>query len=460
MADATERIMRMNLDTTLHRPIGLLMLAILCSGCSETRFQAATGSGIVRGVNGSVDSSDVIFRNEEISLGQLAYKSASGGREWDNLSYTFNFDMSLPNADPIRLASAPVDVVDGMDYTILVAGRTADPSALVWERPIRDWEGTETELEIGFGHANSTLGPVDVYFLDSGMQPVLGGEAGTVDFGDYIVDAEYPAGDYQIFVTAPNDPATLLYSSSTVTLGGGDSYIGMFLDADPSITGPVSMRIVSTNGTTVEVSDSRFPPTIQFVNAAFGNGNIDVVVDDDYANPLVSDLPFGTLSADVDAPTVISTFAYAATGTTTPFLEQDTLVFLGSRSMVVVAGELGSEGTLQLPSDRRGIDTVGRYRFTHASFNAQSVDLYFLDAGETVDTRPPNLFLVPFGSDSGVSAQFVQTFDVVVTPNGEDTIIAGPVSVAFDTNDVVEIILLDTVDPNVGELLIFSNIVP
>lgn len=437
----------------------MLLATAAMLGCTETRFEDATGKGIIHGINGVVDAADAIFLIEEFSLGQIPYKSATAPAEYDNLSYTFNFDLPIPLEDDRRIARLSVDVVEDTDYTFVLAGPSTSAAEIVlWERPVREWAGTETVVEVGFGHVNNTLGAVDVYFAPPGTPPAAGNAVGALDFGEHIVDSEFAAGDYELILTARDDPSTIVYSSTTVSLGAADSYTFAVFDADPSITATVSVRLISLGGTTFEISDSRFPPTAQFVHAGFGSGNIDIVVDGDFANPLVTNLAFGAVSGDVDVPIGSSTFAYVPTGNTMPLVEAQASFAGGSRSMIVVQGEAGSLSTLQLPSVRRGLSTVSRLQFTNASFNATSVDYYSTDPGVSVDDALPSLVDVSFGLSTGILSQFPKDAEITVTANGDKTPLAGPVAVSFATGEVTEIVLLDTADPNASELLIFSNL--
>ena len=49
---------------------------------------------------------------------------------------------------------------------------------------------------------------------------------------------------------------------------------------------------------------------------------------------------------------------------------------------------------------------------------------------------------------------------MTVTIAGETTVVAGPLMLDLANGDIVEIILLDTVDPAIGELFEFSNVSP
>jgi hypothetical protein len=442
----------------IYATVLLLLASIVLAGCGETAFEQATGKSQIRGINGLVETADVIFLIEETPISELSYKTATSQREYDNLSYTFSFDLPFPSSR--RLASRTIDAIEDIEYTFIVAGPAANPEMILWERPAPDWTGTETVFDIGAGHVSNSVGEVDVYFAAPGTIPVLGDALGSLDFGGRIADRPLDGGEYEVVLTAKDDPANILFTSSTLILAPASSYTIVVFDADPSITAPVSVRLIDQSGSSLELGDVNFPPTAQFVNAAFGSGNLDVVADGDFVNRLVVDLPFGGVSPDVDIEQGPLTYSYLPTGSTTPLLDADLTVLRGTRSMVVIAGEVGDLQTIQLGSDRRGFSTLGRYRLTNASFNSQDIDFYFLEPGTTVDDRLPNIFGLEFADATNVAPQIARDFDLVVTTSGEKTILAGPEALTLNANDMVEIILLDTVDPNVAELLIFSNTNP
>lgn len=447
----------------MYRSIVTALLAITAlavAGCAETEREEATGKVQIRGVNGIVDSADALFLIEETTINQLTYKSSTAQREFDNLSYTFNYDLPVPLNPNRRLASQFVDVVEDNEYTFVLAGDIDTPQIVLWERPNPVWDGTETVFDIGAGHVNTTIGDVDVYFLPDGTPPALGNALGSVDFSERTADREEPAGDYVITLTARDDPSTVLFQSFPLVLAGATSYTIMLFDADPSITSPISVRLVDLAGTSLEVGDVNFPATAQFVNAAFGSGNVDVVADGDFDNRLLVDLPFGIVSDDLDIEQGPVTYSYTPTGSTMSLLDVDLTVLRGTRSMIVLLGEAGNLGALALGSDRRGFSTVARYRVTNASFNAEDIDVYFNTPGESIDNRPPNIFALGFSAATDMVPQFGEDFELIITRRGEKTPLAGPEPITFNVNDVIEIVVLDSADPNVSELLIFNNNAP
>ena len=49
------------------------LACLLTAGCTETRFEEASGEGSVRGINAIVELNDVTFRIEEFGLGVVPF---------------------------------------------------------------------------------------------------------------------------------------------------------------------------------------------------------------------------------------------------------------------------------------------------------------------------------------------------------------------------------------------------
>ena len=442
------------------RAVSALTLLLLAAGCTETRFTEATGEGTVRGINAVVELDTVTFRIEEFALGGVPFKGSSATVPYDNLSYTFNFDLGVPGESEIRrLASRSVDVVDQQDYTFVLTGDATSQQIVLWERTQRDWVGDEGVFEVIVGHLNTTLAAVDVYLVQTTQVVDPTTLVGTVSFGEQLDAYEAPAGEYQVIVTTQGQPTDILFQSIPVTILGGQTYIAAAFDADPSITGPASLRLINQGGTAIEVPDDRFPGTAQFVNASLGLGNIDVAIDGDFTNLAVTDLEYGEVSPDVDAPSTLTPFTYVPTGNTMPLLEEDTVVPRGSRDMIILSGPPDGLVTIQLESPRRGFSTSTQFRLVSTTTNVDVLDLYLLEPGTDINTVFPTIFGVTRGFNR-ITTTAPGELELTITRLGEKTPLATPEIISLNTNDFVEIILLDDVDPNAVRTLVYSNINP
>ena len=88
-------------------------------GCgSGSSLPEATGKGVIRMINAIPTSPEIGFLIEERALDSVPYKSNSSPGRWDDLSYTFNFEISRPlQTENTRIASRPLDVIRDVEYT-------------------------------------------------------------------------------------------------------------------------------------------------------------------------------------------------------------------------------------------------------------------------------------------------------------------------------------------------------
>lgn len=438
----------------------LAFTLLTSAACTDTQFPEATGDGLVRGINGIVNADDTIFSIEEQELAQLGYKDVSNIQEYDNLTYTFNFDLPIIDAPDRRIAQRFLDLVEDIEYTFVLAGTVDNAQVVLWERPEPQWDGTETTFDVGAGHVSTTAGAVDVYLTAPRTLPVLGEALGTLAFGEQLADTQRTEGDFQLYLTAPGNPDDVLFRSATFPISGADTYTIAIFDAEQTVTGNVSVRFINSAGAAAELADERFPPTTQFVHAAFGTGDVDIVAAGDFANPLVSGLGVGQVSADVPISPVTTTYTFAPTGNTMALLDRDLGAAPGTRTMLVLLGPVGDLRAAAALSERRGLSTVGQLRVTHASNNSGALDVYLTEPGSGIADGLPSIIGLPFGQISGIVRQLPNTYDLTVTLNEEETPLAGPLTVTLDSDDFLEVVILDTADPNVVDFLTFSNVTP
>ena len=108
---------------------------------------------------------------------------------------------------------------------------------------------------------------------------------------------------------------------------------------------------------------------------------------------------------------------------------------------------------------RRGISTVAQLRLINAVTNIDSIDIYIREPGTDIEGVLPNAFNIVFGFNS-VIQQLDGDYEVTITANGSTTPLATPVPLSLSTNQVVELVVLDAVDPNAVDVLIFDNATP
>jgi len=435
------------------------LAAAILGGCAETSLPEATGKGTINMINAMPASPSVTFLIEERILGSVGYKIALGGQSFDDLTYNFNFQFTFAgDAAPTRLVTEFLDVVADTEYTFVLTGSITAPVVTLWERPDRDWSGTETVFAAGIAHLSPALGDVDVYFAPTGTAPVLGEERAKLSFGERLPEIDLENGEYELLITARDDPAVILYQSHPVIYIARFSYTLAIFDADPSITGNISVRSISDLGLSSELPDANFMPTLRTVHAAFGTENIDIYRDDNFTTPIISNLGFGETTEDLPVPDGAVNYTYTAVGNPGAIIsELNQLIPRGQRISTVLVGLPGTDlMRIILTDNRRSIETHAKVRLIQAAANFETLDLYFVDAGTDITDINPTFPGMLFGFASDFAAQTAGSYDLILTLPDEKDPIATPLQLDLVEGDVVEALMIDTVDPTIVEIAITS----
>jgi hypothetical protein len=428
-------------------------------GCTESALPQASDKGSIDALNAMPASPVVGFFIEQRALGGVAYKDSLGAQAYDDLTYTFRFEINIPgDSEPTEIATQSIDVVADTDYTIVATGSVTDPTLTVWERAEREWEDTETAFEIGIAHLSPALGEIDVYIAPQGTVPVSGEERAKLSYGERAPEFDLENGNYEVIITARDDPTTILYQSFETSLAARISYTLAIFDADPSITGDIAARLISRNGLSGNLPDSQFPPTLRTVHSAFGTENLDIYADEDISDLIFSNLGFGESTGDLPVIEGTSSYTYTAVGNPGAIIDQEAqLIPPGQRVSTIVAGQPGSDlSRITLTDNRRSVETNAKLRLIHSAANFDALDVYLIDAGSDITEAGPTFPSLPFGVGTDFVPHLAGSFDLILTLQGEKDPIATPLQLDFADGDVVEALFLDTVDPVVADIAITS----
>jgi len=435
-----------------------IIAATTVAGCGgDSSLPEATGDGTVRMINAIPTSPEVGFLIEERVIGTVAYKSNSSPQSWDDLTYTFNFDISrLQQSEATRIASQFLDVTRDVEYTFVLRGSVDAATVDVWEIPERSFSGTETIFEMRIGHAADALGSVDVYLGLESAAPDIGDLVATLAPGEVSTPADVEQDAYIVTITSAGNPADVLYQSLPTEIVANQSALIMVFEGDANDTAPVTIRIFNERGLSSPLTDARFPPTVRFVHATMDLGTSDIYDDAALQNRIVADLAFGDVTGDIDMAVGELTITATAPGNIGAIQFEDNLTtFAGSHLnyyFTVLADELAGA---QVAVDRRSIETIARLTFFHSASNHEFVDLYVVDAGTAIDDSFPRQIGLSYGLQTSSIGLRAGSYDIYITTAGEKTVLDGPISVEMALGDVFEAVLLDRVDPSLAEFKLF-----
>jgi len=433
--------------------------ALVFTGCTgESSLPVATGKGTLRAINAIPTSPAVLFAIEERSIGTVDYSNLSNQVSFDDLEYTFNFEVLLAgDLLQTRVASTVLKVERDTEYTFLISGELATPTITVWETAIREWEGTETVFQARFAHTAESLGPIDVYFAAPGVAPVLGQQAGTISFTEFLSPVEYEAGDFVVTFTTAGDPNDVLFTSDTITPVAQAGFTMAIFDSTANDAGPVSVRLIMDFGGASRVPDINVLPTVRLFHAATNLETADIYVDELLTDQLLADHTFRDVTGDIDLAADVYTFTYTAAGNVGAILFEGTAAVLpGVHSQIyIVTDTLGELVSFIRLSERRPIETIVQLSYVHAAANHPLVDVYIVDAGIDIADAVPRFFNLSPGLPPVTTNLQDGDFEIYLTVAAEKTVIAGPVALTTALGDIVDYIAYDNVgDPSIADLVL------
>jgi hypothetical protein len=439
----------------------VLAATVFAGGCAkESSLPSPTGKGTVRALNTIPDSPDFGFLIEERSISTVGAKSITSPSSWDDLEYTFNFQVLLPGGVE-RVASQSLDVQADTNYTFVISGAVEAPTIDIWEAPVREWDASETVFSVRLAHAAVTLGQVDIYLLDEATAPAIGLEAATLLAGEAATPADIEAGDYVLTVTPAGDDTTILFQSDAVTFSAQNEYVLTVFDPDGNDIAPVSVRLFSfASGGGAAIIDSRFPPQIRFIHGSISFGNADIYTEDPLATAQFSDHAFTDVTPFIDVAIGALPITYTAPGNQGALLvDVDVDIFAGTRTdFYVITDATGADLQFADIQDRRTVSTTARVILINTASNREAVDAYLITPVDPPPADPrdpaqiegvlPRFPLLQPGRAPRPTQIAEGSYDLIITESAEKIILADPIRIDLALGDLVEGIIFETAQPD------------
>ena len=420
-------------------------MAMILVGCSDSDNnkpdQPPPPTFRVQALHASPDAPKVNLSIGTSTVSNVDYKVGTGALEKNVGTYTVKVDGILPSGTTTVIG--PIDVAFAADtlYSIVAVGDVADIGAVVLQQPDTPVPAGSVRLRVL--HAAPMAPQVDVYLTAPGANLAASAPAGTFAFKGNLGPVEVPAGAYQVRVTLAGKPASVVYDTGTITLAAGGNLLLTAVENTATGAAPISLVVQDGSGSS-EILDAATPADLRVVHASPDAPAVDVVVNDNFANPLVSDLAFPDFTPFLGVPpaTYNVKVTDAATQSVVP-INADLDLKAGARYTVLAVGPLAALEPLIATDDPRPIATQAKVRIIHASPTAQNVDIYVTAPGTNINTVSPTLAAVPFKANTGFLALAAGSYDVTVTAAGTKNAAIGPATITVANGGVYTAVARD-----------------
>jgi hypothetical protein len=412
---------------------GTLLTASLLAGChSDDSNGPPAQVAFVRYVHASPDAPAVNIRNGATTIASgLDYKQATSVVRNTAGTLGVSVDAILPGGTATVIGPTNLTLAADTSYTVLAVGQVGSATLAPLVVSQANAGLAPGYVRANVVHAAPNAPVVDVYVTEPTAALTTTPKLGSFSFGQVLGPAALPFGTYRIRVTLANQPGTVVFDSGSVALNTSEDLLIAAIQNTGPGAAPVSLLLTSpTRTTAAEINDVGTPAQVRVIHASPDAPAVDVVANNDCANPLLSNVPFPAFSSYLSVPPATYNIKVTAAGNCgAVVIDANLPVAAGKQYSVFAAGKLASIEPYALTDDNRPLATAAKVRVVHTAPSAGNVDIYVTAPGASIATLAPAFTNVPFRADTGYVNLAGGSYDVTVTPTGTKTVAIGPTGI-------------------------------
>lgn len=394
-------------------------------------------------------------------INNLDYKEGSGGTISAGELDGVQIDGILPDGS-VATVFGPVDdipVEADTLYTIIALGQDLAVTPLILAQPDTPVAAGNTRLQVVHGAPNAPEVSVFLTAPDADLaatMPVI-----TFTFGqamDMPVDVP-SAGPYQIRVATPDLSAVVFDSGTLEALPDGANLVITAVENTNSADGinmgdsPISLVALTGDGGTVEFQDTNAVAELRAVHASASTPAVDVIVNDDLANPFIAGLTYPNFAPEMGfAGVPAGSYDISVVDSDTQMAEPINLDGVGLEAGVtydiIAINEFPGVEALIETDDYRRLETAAKVRIIHASTVADTVsptgvDIYVTDPDTMIEDVMPTIENFEYEDNTGFIQLAPGNYKITVTADGSKEPAIGPVTVPVEANGIYTAIARD-----------------
>lgn len=437
----------------LSMPTIIIMLAA-CGGSdnnpSSTPTPTATPTPTptpmakIRVFHGSPDAPAVnVSLNGNVALTNVDYATSSGLLDVNAGTNSVQVDGLLPNEQTTTvIGPADLDFEVDTRNEILAVNALENIEPIVVSRPEAF---DDTMVRVTVLHGAHSAPRVDVHVTAPDAELSVNTVLGSFSFRGTLGPVEIAPADYRIRVTLEGT-TTVVYDSGTLSLAAGTDVFASAV-VNPVSTGndrsPIALLVAANDGAANIVYSSTDGSDLRVVHNSADAPAVDVVANDNFAMPLVSNLAFPNFTDYLNVPADSYNIKVAATSTMMSVIDEDITLDNGTAYSVIALNNLANIEPLVLVDNTRTVATEARVRVIHGSSAAGTVDVYVTEPMADISNMMPNLSNIELRADSGFLGLAAGSYDVSVTIAGTKDIAIGPAQITVEAGKIYTIIARD-----------------